>query len=230
MDIQILELIEGARKAQGLTVVIDVFRAFSLECYLFDAGVVRIYPIGSLEDAFAMKKAHPDYILCGERKGAKVEGCDFGNSPCQMEGADLRGKTVIHTTSAGTQGIVNAAAAGAEEIVTASLVNANAVAAYIRKKNPEKVSIVAMGKAGLARADEDVLCAEYIKSVLEGRPFDVQARADAMKTTAGAHFFNPDTQEVYPEKDFYLSTRCNAFDFVIRVGKDSGGRLITERV
>ena len=34
MEIRILELIEGAKKAEGLTVIIDVFRAFSLECYL----------------------------------------------------------------------------------------------------------------------------------------------------------------------------------------------------
>ena len=31
MKIQILECIEGAKKAKGLIVIIDVFRAFSLE-------------------------------------------------------------------------------------------------------------------------------------------------------------------------------------------------------
>ena len=55
MEIQILELIEGARAARGLTVIIDVFRAFTLECYLFAGGARAIYPTGSLEDAFAMK-------------------------------------------------------------------------------------------------------------------------------------------------------------------------------
>ena len=35
MEIRILELIEGAKKAEGVTVIIDVFRAFSLECYLY---------------------------------------------------------------------------------------------------------------------------------------------------------------------------------------------------
>ena len=30
MKVQILELVEGAKKAEGLTVVIDVFRAFTL--------------------------------------------------------------------------------------------------------------------------------------------------------------------------------------------------------
>ena len=31
MNIKILELIDGAKKAEGLTVIIDVFRAFTLE-------------------------------------------------------------------------------------------------------------------------------------------------------------------------------------------------------
>ena len=31
MEVNILELVEGARRARGLTVVIDVFRAFTLE-------------------------------------------------------------------------------------------------------------------------------------------------------------------------------------------------------
>ena len=35
MNIQILQLIEGAKAARGLTVIIDVFRAFSVEAFLF---------------------------------------------------------------------------------------------------------------------------------------------------------------------------------------------------
>ena len=46
MTIQILHLIEGAKQAEGLAVIIDVFRAFSLEPYLFAAGAERIRPVG----------------------------------------------------------------------------------------------------------------------------------------------------------------------------------------
>lgn len=35
MNIKILHLVEGAKQSTGLTVVIDVFRAFSMEAYLF---------------------------------------------------------------------------------------------------------------------------------------------------------------------------------------------------
>lgn len=37
MEINILHLLEGAKKAEGLTVVIDVFRAFTLEAYMYAA-------------------------------------------------------------------------------------------------------------------------------------------------------------------------------------------------
>ena len=61
MEINILECIDGAKQAKGLTVIIDVFRAFSLECYLFQQGAERIIPIGDLDQAFALKAKHPDW-------------------------------------------------------------------------------------------------------------------------------------------------------------------------
>ncbi len=58
-----------------------------------------------------------------------VEGFDFGNSPTDISQADVRGKTIVHTTSAGTQGLTNAS--GADVVLTGSLVNAAAICEYI---------------------------------------------------------------------------------------------------
>lgn len=221
MEIQILRLIEGAKQAEGLTVIIDVFRAFSLECYLYDRGAALIHPVGSIEEAWALKKAHPEYVLIGERHGKKCEGFDFGNSPTAVPEEAVRGRTVIHTTSAGTQGIINARKA--EEIVTGSLVNAAAVAAYIRKRQPEKVSLVCMGNEGVRPAPEDELCAEYIKSILDGHPLpDVQERAYALKEQGGEHFFDPANQEVFPEADFWACVQCGKYPFVLRIRQEDG--------
>jgi len=41
MEIIISQLLEGAKQAIGLAVIIDVFRAFSLECHLFARGGYR---------------------------------------------------------------------------------------------------------------------------------------------------------------------------------------------
>lgn len=228
MDVRILELVEGAREARGLTVIIDVFRAFTLEAYLFAQGVSCIYPIGSVDEALDLKAAHPDWLTFGERGGAQVEGFDYGNSPSQVAGLDLTGRTCVHTTSAGTQGIVNAT--GASELVTGSLANAAAVAEYIRRRDPDEVSIVAMGNAGVRTAGEDVLCARYIRSLLVGQPLEppVQAQADALAATDGAKFFDPAHPE-FPQEDFPLCVACDRFGFVIRVGQDEEGRLVNTR-
>ena len=227
MQVQILQMIEGAKKATGLTVIIDVFRAFSLECYLFDRGVQKIIAVGELEEAYRLKEEDPSRILIGERKGKICEGCDYGNSPSQTIGGDFKGKTVIHTTGAGTQGIANATQA--EEIVTGSLVNAKAVVDYIRKKDPKQVSLVCIGKRGIAEAAEDTLCAEYIRSMLLNQPFDGKEKALQLKETAGKHFFDPEKQEVFPEQDFWMSIDVDRFDFVLSVERDASGRGIVTK-
>ena len=222
MKINRLQLIEGAKQAEGLTVIIDVFRAFSLECYLYDMGVKEIRPIGSIEDAFALSEKIPGSILVGERKGKKCEGFDFGNSPSTVDRQKVMGKTIIHTTSAGTQGIVNAQ--NADEIITGSLVNAKAIAAYIKKKNPETVSIVSMGTRGIRTNPEDELCADYLISLLEDREMpDFEEKVAGLRTNGGEHFFDPDNQEVFPEEDYWMCIKYDQFPFVIRMELDGLG-------
>ena len=137
MDINILHLLEGADQARGLAVVIDVFRAFSLECYLFSRGVRKIYAVGREKTAWDLKDQHPEYVMAGERGGVILPGFDYGNSPSQTENADFQDKVLIHTTSAGTQGLVHTCAAGADEILTGSLVNASPI-----EMGPEILSLV----------------------------------------------------------------------------------------
>jgi len=223
-DINILHLLEGAKQAEGLTVIIDVFRAFSLECYLYDMGVKQIRPVGTIEEAFSLRDRIQDSILIGERKGIKCEGFDYGNSPSSIRKEDVAGKTIIHTTSAGTQGIVNAV--HADEIITGSLVNARAVAEYIISRQPQTVSLVSMGSGGVRIAPEDELCAAYIKSILEGREFtDMDRRVKELRNHGGEHFFDPERQNVFPEADFYRCIEYNKFPFVLTIEKDDMGYL-----
>ena len=230
MKIKILELIEGAKKAEGLTVIIDVFRAFTTECYCFAGGALKSYPIGSMEEAFALKKEHPDWVLLGERGGAKVEGCDLGNSPWDAMNYDFRGKTMIHSTSAGTQGIVNAARADATQIITGSLVNARAVCDYIRAQDPERVSLIAMGKAGVASVPEDLLAAEYMRALLErDRSFDIGGKIDFLKDHGGEQFFDPALAHIFPREDYPLCVALNRFPFVLRVEREEGRLVILKK-
>ena len=72
MKIEILQLIEGARQARGLTVIIDVFRAMTVESFLMARGAQKLLPVGDVQIAWDYKASHPDTILCGERGGAMI--------------------------------------------------------------------------------------------------------------------------------------------------------------
>lgn len=218
MNIEILQLINGAKKAKGLAVIIDVFRAFSVEAYIMNANAEKIIPVGDIDFAYKYKHKNPEVLLVGERGGKICDGFDYGNSPSQIENIDFSGKTVLHTTSAGTQGIANAT--GADLILTGSLTNAKAVAEYIKLLNPENVSLVCMGLEAKEPTQEDTLCAEYIKSILENNPIDLNDRIEKLKNTSGAKFFDATQQDVFPKADFDLCTKVDIFSFVLKVEKD----------
>lgn len=228
MNIRILQLIEGAKAARGLTVVIDVFRAYSLEAYLIANGAEKIIPVADVELAYKLKAENPDYILAGERHGKILPGFDMGNSPSEMLAVDVKGKTVVHTTSAGTQGIANAT--HADEIIGGSLVTAKAIAKYIKSRNPDEVSLVCMGLEALAPTEEDTLCAEYIKSMLENKPFDLAPEVESLRYTSGAKFFDPAQNDVFPRDDFFMCTEVDRFDFVLRLVKRKDTLPYIERV
>lgn len=230
MKITIDHLTAGAERAEGVTVIIDVFRAYTVESYAFSRGIERVYPLADIDEAYEMKRLEPDLLLAGERKAKAGEGFDFGNSPSQIENLDLRGKSMIHTTSAGTQGI--AAAKNADVILLGALVNAKATAEYIKSLSPSRVSLVCMGLENRRPTEEDTLCAEYIKAILENRENDIdkQAAVKRLKETDGKRFFIPEDQSFAPERDFYLCTEFDRFDFALRVCRDEKGRDYTKKI
>jgi 2-phosphosulfolactate phosphatase len=219
MQIKILQLLEGAKDARGLTVIIDVFRAFSTACYIFHFGAKKIIPVGDINLAYDLKKKNIDLILIGERNEQKPTGFDFGNSPSLLDNSVLKGKTIVHTTSSGTQGITHAKKA--DEIVTGSFVNASAIVRYIQKQQPERISLVCMGYACQYQTDEDTLCAEYIKNELEGKPNNFQKMVETIKKGDGKRFFDSEKQSFSPQKDFDLCLNLNRFDFILKVEKEN---------
>lgn len=218
MDVQILQLLEGAKNAKGLAVIIDVFRAFSTACYAFGRGAKKIIPVSEIEKAYLLKQNSPEYILMGERNEQKPTGFDFGNSPTHILEGNLEGKTIVHTTSSGTQGI--AAAVQADEIITGSFVNAHAIIKYIGNCAPDTVSLVCMGYACEYPTDEDTFCAEYIRNELKGVKNDFERMKKIIREGSGSRFFEPANQEWAPSSDFDLCLERNVFDFVLKVEND----------
>ena len=217
MRIQRLSLVEGAKQATGLAVVIDVFRAFTTAAYVMANGATRIYPVETVEEAFELKRIHQDWKIMGEREGKQVPGFDFGNSPFDVKDVDFTGCNIIQTTSAGTRGLFNAYRAN--EILPGSFVMADAIIDYIKKRDPETLSIVAMGWGGMEKSPEDELLGVYIEEKLMGKKPDFnEMKAEIRADPQGAKFFDK-TQPHFREGDFHCAMDINRFDFCLRLVK-----------
>jgi 2-phosphosulfolactate phosphatase len=219
--IQMLDFEAGARAAQGIAVIIDVFRAFSVACYAFANGATRIIPVAKVEEARRLKREHPEYVSLGERHARKLDGFDFGNSPTHIEHENFAGRTLVHTTHAGTQGLVNATEA--DIVITGSLVNAAAICRYIVRQAPSHVSLVRMGQDARERCAEDDLCAELLASRLRHDSFDLRTIRPRLRAAASARkFFDPEATWA-PERDFELCTDADRFDFVLQLHSVASG-------
>ena len=80
-----------------------------------------------------------------------------------------------------------------------------------------------MGLEAISQTEEDNLCAEYIKAILENREINLEEEIENLKTTSGAKFFDKTQNDVFPEKDFYLSTETNKFNFILKLEKNEDG-------
>lgn len=162
-----------------------------------------------------LKAGNPAFLLLGERGGKKPDGFEYGNSPTQIAKLDFTDKTLVQTTSAGTQGIVNATST--DEIITGGFVNVQAILTYITAQKPEVASLVAMGSAGVRPADEDRLCAEYIRSGLQAQPSDFSGIVAHLRNSVSARQFFDPVKDWAPLQDFDLCLALDKFNFVLKV-------------
>lgn len=215
MQISIVDHVTGARSARGVAIVIDVFRAFSVAAYAFLRGAATVVPVAAVEDARELKRQHPDWLLIGERHARPLPGFDCGNSPADLEQFDLTGRTLIHTTHAGTQGLTNALQA--DEVITGALVNAGAIVRYVQARQPSVVTIVRMGHQARENCDEDDICAELLRSRLSGEPMPTAGIRERLRSAASAQKFFDPACDWAPERDFELCTRVDEFAFVLQL-------------
>jgi 2-phosphosulfolactate phosphatase len=222
---------QGAEEASGLAVIIDVFRAFSCEPLLFHFGAKKVILEADPAKAIAAKKDHPEYLLVGEVNEVPIEGADLGNSPSEivLKGeATFKDKTVVHRTTAGVTG-ATAALGKAQEVLLASFLIARAVAAYIERKNPHVVTLVAMGERAQKPAPEDEGCADYLEHLLTGKPYDPIETLKKILFQDTAQKFIQGIKPHLPREDPVFCLQRDLFDFVLTVQREED-ELVVVRI
>ena len=251
MNIHRRSLLAGAADARGIAIVIDVLRAFSCSALMFHYGIRDLALVRTPEQALGFRDRDPDYLVAGEVKGVKVDGFDLGNSPADIVSKGesfFRGRRVAARSSAGTQGVL-AAAAHAEQVILGSYMTAAATAAYIRdhaqvdalvRGQETTVTIVAMGFEGVRPSVEDERCGDYLEHLLKGG--SVGGSEDPPLHSTYDHLLaiwecvnDPEIaaslrgeHDYRPKEDIVLALQRDLFDFVM-IGRPEGDHVLVTR-
>lgn len=138
-----------------IAVVIDVLRATTVITKALAMGASSIITVVTVEEAWQTKRKKPDFLLAGERKGLKIDGFDFGNSPMEITEERVFNKNIITTTSNGTKAIN--AVNDSNKVLLASFINLKAVVNYLNAANGN-IKIVCSGTDNKPTF-EDTICA-----------------------------------------------------------------------
>jgi 2-phosphosulfolactate phosphatase len=112
---------------KAIVVVVDVLRASSAICTAFMNGVHKIIPIGSVEEARDLKNR--GYLVAAERDGIVLDFADFGNSPFNFTSERVKDKTIVYSTTNGTQAIN--LANSCSQVIVGSFLNISALSAWL---------------------------------------------------------------------------------------------------
>ena len=217
MKIRLLSLMEGAHQATGSVVIIDVYRAFTTAAVAFQAGAARIILVDTPQKALNLRQKGLCDLCFGEVGGIKFAGFDFGNSPYELSLANINGKSLAQSTSAGTRGVV--AARANRTIYVSALVNATATARAILATKPDEVSLVAMGSGGIKRSEEDELCALYLRNLLYGQPSDPSAIKATLLASCDSYKFEDPAQPHFDPRDRDIALDVDSCPLVITIQK-----------
>lgn len=130
--------------------VIDILRATTAMCAAMSHGARAIIPVASTEEALRLAQTigSTDVLLAGERNCSRIPGFQLGNSSLEMSESAVRGKTIILTTTNGTNALLACHTAGT--VIPAAAANLSLAAERGREavEGDQSILIVCAGRNG----------------------------------------------------------------------------------
>jgi 2-phosphosulfolactate phosphatase len=120
-------------------VVIDIFRATSAICAAFECGIDSLISVATIEEAAKYKQK--GYLVGAERNAEIVDGFDFGNSPLTFKDDKFINKTIVLTTTNGTQAVEMAK--NANKVVIGAFTNFSALCDFVEKEDKDVLLLCA---------------------------------------------------------------------------------------
>lgn len=201
------------QKEINVAIVIDAFRAFTTACYVLEQqpATYALTTKSTVVSRLASNLSNP--LLIGKPEIGAVLTYDIPNSPTRVKGVKITNQNILHRTEAGAKGVL--LAQGADIILAAGFVNADATVQYIKTLTNPKVRIAPMGHEAKTPSLEDDVCAQYIYALLHGQELNLTQFYTALREGSGSYFFSDD-QWQYPRKDFDRCLKVGRFNFAIQ--------------
>ena len=159
---------------KSTVVVVDLLRATSVISTAFEFGIKDIIPVRTLKETLEYKN-YKNYILAAERNTLIVEGFKYGNSPYHYMNKKISGKTLVLTTTNGTQAIHKAKL---HKVITASFINISAVTKYLIKDQND-IIILCSGWKGFFNLEDTLFAGALANELLKHKFFT--ANCDSLK-------------------------------------------------
>lgn len=160
-------LFDAESHRDTIVVVIDILRASSAICTAFANGASSIIPVSAVEEAKEYKSK--GFLVAAERDGFVLDFADFGNSPFNFTRNKVEGKTIVYSTTNGTQ-ILNLTVSSYLTVV-GSFLNIGALTKWLLKKDRDVLLLCAGWKNKFNL--EDTVCAGAIaETILSSSLYD----------------------------------------------------------
>jgi len=114
-----------------VTVVVDILRATTSICAAFENDIDAIIPVTSINEAKSYKEK--GFLVASERDGQKLDFADFGNSAFNFMNNKIKGKTLVYSTTNGTDAIE--IAKNSNSVVIGAFSNLDVLSQWIAKQN-----------------------------------------------------------------------------------------------
>jgi 2-phosphosulfolactate phosphatase len=216
-DVEIIHAtgIEGARRARGVVVVIDVLRSFTVSAYALAGGARECVLVRTVEEARRLAARIPGAVISAEEQALPVRGIAISNSPTQIRTVDLQGRVLVQRSSSGTQALSEVPTD--EGMFAASLVVARATAQACLLRGPKQITLVAS-----ADDPEDHVCATYIEGLIRGQPPEVSRLLEPLRETPRYKRMAAGDWPGCPPTDLELSLTADRFDFAMPATRGDG--------
>jgi 2-phosphosulfolactate phosphatase len=163
-------------------VVIDALRASATIVAALGSGMASVKPVTSAEECVGD-------VTAGERGGRKLPNLDHANSPTELLAAGYRGRSLVLTTTNGTE-CLKAAKSDGNLVLVGTTLNARAVAGEALKHalaTGGAVTLLMCGRNNQPCVEDELAAAEILSAM--GPTARLRGAAPHSSTALEAEFF-----------------------------------------